>query len=133
MRVLVTGSRDWSGVYGTNRIHVVLNMLLAFCEVLGDKLTLIHGDCPTGADRIVDDWALRREDSGVTVERHPADWRTLGKQAGPIRNQYMVNNGNLDMCIGFLRGSSRGTSVTLNMSREARIPTYTIRWEQDLE
>lgn len=133
MRVLVTGSRTWSGVYGANRIHMVLNMLLAFCDVLGQKLTLVHGDCPQGADRIIDDWALRRQDSGVTVERHPADWRTLGKRAGPIRNRYMVNSDHLDMCIGFLRDSSRGTSITLNMSREAGIPTYTVHWTEAIE
>lgn len=131
MRVLVTGSRDWTGVYGTNRIHIVLNVLLALCDVLGEKLTVVHGDCPTGADRIVDDWALRREDV-VTVERHPADWRTLGKRAGPIRNEYMVSRSRADMCIGFLRNHSRGTSVTLNMSREAGIPTFTVDWSEEI-
>lgn len=129
MRILVTGSRTWTGVYGTTRIHQVLNILLAFCEVLGQKLTIIHGDCPQGADRIIDDWARRRDDTGVSVERYPADWR-LGKAAGPIRNKHMVSR-DVDMCIGFLKDSSRGTSLTLAMAREAGIPTYTVPWTED--
>ena len=131
MRVLVTGSRDWGGVYGTNRIHQVLNILLAFNEVLGQKLTIIHGDCPSGADRIIDDWCLRRDDSGVTVERQPADWRTLGKWAGPIRNRHMITSDQVDMCIGFLKNSSRGTSITLTIARESGIPTYTAHWTEE--
>jgi hypothetical protein len=132
VKVIVTGSRDWTGVYATQRIHTVLEVVLALCEVLGTKLTLVHGDCPTGADRTVDDWARRRDDIGVSVTTFPADWRTLGKAAGPIRNQAMVDSG-ADMCIGFLKGGSRGTSITLAMARAAGIPTYTVHWEEDIE
>lgn len=129
MRVIVTGSRNWMGIYGDNRIWQVLNILLALTDVLGDKLTLIHGACPTGADQVVDRWARRREDDGVSLETLPADWRTLGKAAGPIRNQEMVNRG-ADMCIGFVRGTARGTFVTLGMAREAGIPTFVVNWEE---
>ena len=132
MRVLVTGSRDWTGVYGESKIYMVLNMLLAFCEVLGQKLTIVHGDGP-GADQTIDAWAVRREDAGVTVERHPASWRTvLGKGAGPVRNREMVNLG-ADMCIGFLKDASRGTTITLELAREAGIPTFTVHWQEERE
>lgn len=132
MRVLVTGSRDWTGIYGESKIYMVLNMLLAFCEVLGQKLTIVHGDGP-GADQTIDAWAVRRDDSGVTVERHPAAWRTvLGKGAGPVRNREMVNLG-ADMCIGFLKNASRGTLVTLTLAQEAGIPTFTVHWQEEHE
>lgn len=130
MRVLVTGSRDWTGVYGDARIYMILNCLLALCEVLGQKLTIVHGDGP-GADQTIDAWAVRREDSGVTVERHPAAWRTvLGRGAGPVRNREMVNLG-ADICIGFLKDASRGTTITLELAREAGIPTYTVHWTEE--
>jgi hypothetical protein len=132
VRVIVTGSRDWTGVYATQRIHTVLEVVLALCEVLGTKLTIVHGDCPTGADRTVDNWARRRDDIGVTVETLPADWRALGKRAGPIRNQAMIERG-ADLCIGFIKDGSRGASLTLAMARAAAIPTYTINWERDIE
>ena len=132
MRVIVTGSRNWMGTYGDQRIHTVMNILLALCEVLGEKLTVVHGDCATGADQVVDRWARRRDDSGVSVETLPADWRSLGKAAGPIRNREMVNQG-ADMCIGFVRGTSRGTFITLTMAQEAGIPTFTVYWEDRQE
>ncbi len=128
MRVIVTGSRDWDGVYGTQRVHTILELVLALCDALGQKLTLVHGGYPTGVDQIVDRWGRRREDVGVTVEPFTAAWR-LGPWAGPIRNQAMVNGG-ADMCIGFLKDSSRGTSITLELARTAGIPTYVMMWEQ---
>jgi hypothetical protein len=129
MKVIVTGSRDWEGVHAESRVHIILNMILALSDVLGQKLTIVHGDCPTGADRIVDAWALRREDAGVTVKRHPADWRRLGKAAGPIRNQEMIDAG-ADLCIGFLRANSTGTRHALALARNARIAAFTVPWEE---
>ena len=129
MRVIVCGSRNWTGVYGEARIHTVLNILLALADVLGQKLTIVHGDGP-GADQVIDAWAVRREDDGVTVERHPADWR-MGGWAGPIRAQVMMDQG-ADMCIGFLRDHSKGTLNTLHYAREAGIPTYTVHWTEEV-
>lgn len=128
MRVICTGSRNWMGIYGDNRIYQVLNIILALADVLGEKLTIIHGDCPTGADQVVDRWARRREGDGVTVETLPASWSTLGRRAGPVRNKAMVDRG-ADMCIGFVRGDARGTRITLAMAAEAGIPTFTVDWE----
>lgn len=130
MRVLVTGSRDWTGIYAQSKIYMVLNMLLAFCEVLGQQLTIVHGDGP-GADQTIDAWAVRREDSGVTVERHPANW-TVGAYAGPLRNAHMISLG-ADMCIGFLKNSSKGASNTLAQARAHMIPTFTVHWQEERE
>ena len=132
MRVIVTGSRDWTGVYATWRIHTILELVLALADALGRKLTVVHGDCPTGADRTVDNWARRRENIGVSVESLPADWRALGKRAGPIRNRAMIERG-ADMCIGFVKGESKGTRITLAMAQEAGISTFTVPWEEDRE
>jgi hypothetical protein len=129
MRILITGSRNWEGRYAEQRIHMVLNMILALSDLLGTKLTVVHGDCPTGADRIVDDWARRREDDGVTVEAHPANWRRYGKNAGPARNEAMVGRG-ADLCIGFHRGNSTGTRNCLALARNAKIPTFVVGWEE---
>lgn len=128
MRILTTGSRTWEGFHATIRIQILLDTYLAFCEQLGEKLTVVHGDCPKGADQIVDAWARRRDYAGVTVETFPADW-SRGKGAGPRRNQQMVDAG-ADMCIGFLRDNSAGTQHCLAMARNAKIPTFTVHWEQ---
>jgi YspA, cpYpsA-related SLOG family len=129
MRVLITGSRDWEGLAAENRVYLVLDKVAELSYVLGLPLVLVHGDCPTGADPCADRWGMRRH-KFVTVERHPADWATYGKAAGPIRNKIMVDLG-ADMCIGFLRNNSDGTSGTLRLAREAKIPTFVIDWEEE--
>lgn len=132
MRVLVTGSRDWDSRYGAARIETILNLLLALSDTLGQKLTIVHGGCPSGADQAVDRWARRREDDGVVVEVYPAQWAKFSRSAGPIRNQEMVDRG-ADLCIGFVRGSSLGTRNCLALARNAKIPTFTVTWEEERE
>lgn len=132
MRLLVTGSRDWDSRYGAARIETILNLILALSDTLGQKLTVVHGACPTGADQVVDRWARRREDDGVVVEEHPAQWGRFAKAAGPIRNQDMVDRG-ADLCIGFIRGASLGTRNCLALARNAKIPTFTVNWDEEIE
>lgn len=116
MRVLVTGSRDW-----TDRRAVwfaIFNQYLD-CDNPAD-FTVVHGDCPTGADRIAHEfcaWQPLR----VTEERHPADWDVHGKAAGPLRNQVMVDLG-ADICLAFPLGDSRGTRDCMRRAQAAGIP-----------
>ena len=132
MRVLITGSRDWEGIYAEQRIYTIMSLLLRLCSHLGTKLTIIHGDCPTGADQIADRWARRWEDEGVTVTTYPAKWQLYGKRAGPVRNEIMVNNSQADLALAFLRNGSSGTRHTIALARMAGIPTYVIDWEEDI-
>ena len=129
MRVLITGSRDWEGIQAENKVYRVLDKVLDLSLVLDQSLTLVHGDCPTGADPCADRWGRRREPL-VIVEPHPADWTIYGKAAGPARNRHMIGLG-ADMCIGFLRNESRGTSHTIYLARDFGIPTFIINWEEE--
>lgn len=98
MRILITGSRDWTDE------HAILGAL-ARLGAERERATIVHGDCPTGADAIVKRLA---EEAGIPHEPHPADWKKHGKAAGPIRNQEMVDLG-ADVCLAFPLGDSRGT------------------------
>ena len=129
MRLLVTGSRDWEGIQAENKVYRVLDKVLDLSLVLGQPLTLVHGDCPTGADPCADRWGRRRE-SEVVMEPYPADWTIYGKAAGPVRNGVMVSRG-ADMCIGFLRNGSKGTRGCLDLAKDAGIPTFEIPWEEE--
>jgi hypothetical protein len=46
-----------------------------------------QGGCPTGVDLLVREWASNRGLPCITV--HPA-WDCYGKQAGPVRNSWML-------------------------------------------
>lgn len=114
MRVLVTGSRDWSR---TETVRAAIAEIHYF-DPHPDGITLVSGACPTGADQMAERWAHR---FGWEVERHPAQWSQYGKRAGWVRNAEMVNAG-IDLCIAFQRDGSRGTQHTLDLCSRQGIP-----------
>lgn len=115
-RVIICGSRDWADD------KLVKQTICAYVSGFGD-VTIVHGDCPTGADASARRWAV---DRGALEERHPADWKKHGKAAGPIRNQEMVDLGAFK-CLAFWDGKSRGTLDMLERASRAGIDTsYTI-------
>lgn len=115
-RLLVTGSRDWSD---EKSVDTALEDAWRDLSVGGKRLvTLVSGNCPTGADAIAERiW----EAHGFPIERHPADWETHGKAAGPLRNRQMVDLG-ADLCLAFPLPSSRGTQNCMSLARAAGIP-----------
>jgi YspA, cpYpsA-related SLOG family len=97
-RVLITGSRHWKD---RRAIYDRLNALLAE----HGSLIVVHGACPTGADKIADDWFIAAKRAGATVfiERKPAIWKVKGRKdplAGFTRNTVMVELG-ADLCLAF--------------------------------
>lgn len=125
MRLLVFGGRRF-----TDRKAIYNGIAEALEWVSTDVITtwmppdgtvIIHGDCPTGVDSIVDDWAIVH---WTRVERYPAEWEKYGKAAGPIRNQRMIDEGKPDKGLGFPGGA--GTADMARRLRKAGIPL--IEW-----
>lgn len=114
-RVLVTGSRSWENVFA-------IENTLELIEGAVGGFTLVSGACPTGADRIAEEYCDRR---GLPVERHPADWATHGRKAGFVRNAEMVATG-ANLCVAFIRNKSRGASMTADLAEKAGIPTIRV-------
>jgi len=112
-RVLVTGSRDL-----TDRTPV-WEALLAQAKIAGglDKITVIHGDA-CGADAHAKNFCKVYE---VAEEKFPADWKSFGKAAGPIRNSVMIAAG-ADVVLAFPRGKARGTMDCASKARAKEIP-----------
>lgn len=119
MRVLVTGSRDWSDG---------LRVWEELTAVKVRPLTVVEGACPTGADKYAYYWTLFRDD--VISERHPAAWDELGKRAGMVRNRWMVDLG-ADLCLAFIRDYSVGSTNCANLAASVGIPTRIFREDQD--
>ncbi|MEU9323242.1 DUF2493 domain-containing protein [Streptomyces canus] len=117
-RVLITGSRDWRDEL---TIQATLQDVAAEHPADG-QLVLVHGACPTGADLIANEWAVRR---GCLIEAHPAAWWKYGRVAGPRRNKEMVDAG-ADICLAFIRNGSRGATHCANLAERAGIETR--RW-----
>ena len=115
MRVLVTGGRDFSDrelLFDTlDRLHAAYSFAV-----------LIHGDA-NGADRLAGEWGAAR---GVTVEAHPADWKTHGRAAGPIRNQKMLEE-KPGLVVAFPGG--RGTADMVRKAKQAGLEVVMVEGE----
>lgn len=109
IRILVTGSRDWD-----NRVLIsrqVFGYINKTCPMLLDEhghpdrrdtsdVVIVHGDCPKGADALVESFA-RGCVPPIKTEPHPADWAKWKRRAGIVRNAQMVNLG-ADVCFAFI-------------------------------
>ncbi|HTN40909.1 MAG TPA: SLOG family protein [Asticcacaulis sp.] len=81
---------------------------------------IIHGFAP-GADTGGAMWA---DGEGYACVGYRADWKRLGKAAGPVRNRRMVNEGMPDFAIGFPGGA--GTKDMLSVLVDQGIPHYLV-------
>jgi hypothetical protein len=124
LRVLVTGSRDWEDERAVRQ--ALIDVWIA-CDP--NRLTIVHGACPTGADAIAEAWGTamaERAPTTVTVERHPADWQQYGRRAGHLRNAEMVKAG-ANLCLAFIRNNSPGATGCLKLAVKAGIPVQSWR------
>lgn len=69
-----------------------------------------------GVDTDVIGWAVG---AWVPCTEYPADWKTHGRAAGPIRNQQMLDEGKPDVVIAFPGG--RGTADMKQRARDSHI------------
>lgn len=105
MRVIVCGGRSYADV-GT-----VFAVLDSMREQYG-SLTIIQGGA-NGADLLARRWCAAQR--SIRMINEPADWKTHGRAAGPIRNATMLSEHKPDLVIAFPGG--RGTE---DMKRQAR-------------
>lgn len=80
MKLLVCGSRDYSH---RDFLHETLDNYLHH-----KPLILIHGACPTGADKFASEWC--KAHPAVYEIAVPAKWRLHGNSAGPARNRVLA-------------------------------------------
>ena len=114
MRVLITGSRTWDD---EETIRAALDAVAGSAAAAGfDRLTVVHGACPQGADAIADAWV--RAHPAATAERHPANWQKHGRGAGMVRNRAMVKRG-ADLVLAFIRDDSPGATQCADAAVEA--------------
>lgn len=101
-RLITTGCRDWTD-------RAAIGASLSRLETVRGPIVVVHGDCPTGADKMVEEWCLLRS---FKTERHPALWQrpdgSTNKGAGFYRNIEMAKLGG-DYCLAFWDGRSPGT------------------------
>lgn len=91
------------------------------CEFGNHTFTTKEGIKVFGADGLGERWAA---DNNVPVEPYPADWKKLGKKAGPLRNQRMAAVG--DALIAFLAPHSKGTKGMVDIMKGLGKPVFVV-------
>jgi predicted solute-binding protein len=71
------------------------------------------------------EWWAKAE--GVPCEVYQADWARLGRKAGPIRNQRMLDEAKPDVVIAFPGG--RGTADMLRRTRQAGVEVIEVKYD----
>lgn len=111
MRVIVCGGRNFQ------------NKLWINSHLDNIKITeLAHGGA-NGVDSIAGEWA---KENGIPVTVFTADWDSLGRAAGPIRNRRMLEEFRPDIVIAFMYGSGNGTKNMAIQAKELGVGVLTI-------
>jgi len=103
MRILVTGGRDYDR---PSAVAKVLNTL---------TITELCQGGARGADFWAKNWC---EIHGIPVTTYPADW-SLGRKAGVLRNQQMLEEFKPDLVVAFPGG--RGTADMVARAKAAGV------------
>lgn len=114
MKIVIAGGRDFNNY----------NLLCEKCDdIINSNQTEIISGCAKGADTLGERYAKER---GYDVKLFPADWKTHGRKAGPIRNKQMAEYG--DMLIAFWDGKSSGTKNMIDNAKKLGKIVYIITY-----
>ena len=121
MRVLVCGGRDFDDVglmiSALDRLHTEKSFTV-----------VIHGNA-RGADRMADAWARYRGVPREPYELPQGEWDELGKKAGPLRNQRMLDEGKPDLVVAFPGGG--GTKDIVRRAVKAGLSIHEVNRADD--
>jgi len=84
MKLAVVGGRDFQDY---DLLKTTLLKFIRNRHPESSKITIVSGGCPTGADKLAERFAKEHQ---LATNIFPADWKTHGKAAGPIRNKQIV-------------------------------------------
>ena len=100
MKVIIAGCRDYAN----------WSDFLNCMDTITYDITEVVSGGSNGGDLVGEEYVYTKN---IPLKKFPADWKTHGKAAGPIRNRLMAEYG--DALIAFWDYKSRGTQ---NMIQE---------------
>ena len=116
MRVLVCGGRDFKDVAKLWRVLDELDQTEGPIRCVMDGASDDVTGSYIGADYWGNQWALARDKPTL---RFHAEWKCLGRAAGPTRNKRMLVEGKPDVVVAAPGG--RGTADMIRQTRAAGV------------
>ena len=107
-KVVIAACRDYDD-------YAEAKEYIDFClsEIRKEYEIVFVSGCASGADAIGERYA---DENGFKVEKHPADWKTYGRSAGPRRNKQMAEVSDYVIC--FWDEKSKGTKSMIDYARQ---------------
>ena len=119
--LIVAGSRSFIDY------ELMESKLNHFLVNVSKPVVIIHGGA-RGADTLAGRYASEHK---LECKVFPADWDTLGKSAGYVRNRRMhayIANASDRGCVCFWDGESRGTTHNFKLAEEFSNPLRIVRF-----
>jgi hypothetical protein len=113
MKLAIIGGRDFDDY---ERLCVVMKNVKSPIEAI------VSGHAK-GADTLAERWA---DDHGVEKEIYLPDWDGLGKRAGFVRNQQIIDAA--DAVLAFWDQKSKGTAHSIGLAKKAGKPLKIINY-----
>lgn len=110
MKCIIAGSREITS-------YNLLVEAFTLCP-FSDNIKEIVSGCAKGVDTLGERFA---EDNDITLSKFPADWKTLGKKAGIVRNCQM---GDYSDCLIALWTGSNGTKHMIGYMKKLKKPIF---------
>lgn len=112
-KVVVAGGRDFTD-------YALLEERLDYLARYLPHVQIVSGQA-SGADALGERYAQNR---GLSLATFPADWKTHGKAAGPIRNEQMAQYA--DAVVVFWDGKSKGSKSMRELALKYQRPLKTV-------
>ena len=123
MKVIIAGSRTF-GDY-----MIAYHLVCYAIQKSGYAIKEVISGMAEGIDKAGEMWVKTNLNCGlITVKQFPADWKTHGKAAGPIRNEEMAKYA--DAAIIIWDGESKGTANMISLMEKYKKPYYLMVVEQ---
>lgn len=107
MKLAIIGGRDFNDYARLCRVM----------ETAKTPITMIVSGGAIGADMLGAKWA---DEHDVAKEIFLPDWKNLGKKAGFIRNQQIIDNA--DAVLAFWNKVSKGTEHSISLANKKGLP-----------
>ena len=112
-RIIVAGTRDFDDY---ELMEKYLDKVLPLYD---EEIEIVSGHAE-GADKLGERYA---KEHNIKCAVFPADWKSYGRKAGPIRNTQMIEYASLEIpeVIAFWDGQSHGTLDTMVKAQNRRM------------
>jgi hypothetical protein len=134
-RVIIAGSRHF------DNYELLKDKCDLYLSSITEPIEVVSGRCNTGVHTFTTDGNIKvfgadglgekyAKEKGYSVAPFPADWKSYGNYAGPIRNKLMAQYAAGNFLIAFVANDSKGTVGMIALAKEQNLKVRAVYYEK---